>query len=39
MKTTKTDGKSIGLFVFGFFAVFVGVIVGAIYLFTRFVSR
>jgi ribosomal protein L40E len=38
LKTTKTDGKRIGLFVFSFFAVIVVVIVGAIYLFT-IVSR
>jgi hypothetical protein len=39
LKTTKLDGKSIGLFLFGFFALIVIVIAGAIYLFTRFVSR
>lgn len=39
LKTTKTDAKRIGLFVFGFFAVIIAVIVGAIYLFPRFVSR
>jgi hypothetical protein len=32
-------GKSVGLFVFGFFAVIIAVIVGAIYLITKFVLR
>src|SRR5438552_13423691 len=36
LKTTKTHGRRIGLFLFGFFAFIVVVIVGAIYLFARF---
>src|SRR6266496_1770065 len=39
LKTTMTDGKRFSLVVFGIFAVIVFVIVGANYLFMRFVSR
>lgn len=37
LKSTKFDHKHLGLFVFGFVAVVVIVIFGAIYLFARFV--
>ena len=38
LETTKINIKKIGLFVFGFFAI-IAIVVGAVYLFTRFVSR
>ena len=39
LKSSKSDDKRVGLFVFGIFAVIVIVIAAAIYAITRFVSR
>ena len=39
LKSSESDHKRVGLFVFGIFAVIGIVIVGAIYAITRFVSR
>ena len=39
LKTAKVNGRGVGLFIYGFFAIIVIVIVAAIYLIMRFVLK